>query len=530
VLVPLLGDGLIQAVQCVSPLVDGSCAGSSGSTPTTSWRIGDPKLGFNGLVAPLTAATTTLPSPAGPVIFPGFNAPAAGAGTGLDPNFRPSSSQQFDLTVQRQFGSKLTVEVGYMARILANEFQPVNIGAVPYMMTLGGQRFDAAYGQMVWQYCGGNAGMAGGNCANNLAAVTDQPFFKAALNPSYCVGYANCTQAVAAKQSANIGLANVWSLWSKLDSGAFNFSSPSMLNTPTGANTPYGTSGQLSSSFTQNTSWGTGNYNGMFISVKMNQWHGLTLQSNFTYGKAMGTGSQVQATSQYTISDPYNLNRNYGLQPWDRKFLFNTFIVYQPPYFQGQHGFVGHLLGGWTFAPIIDIGSGLPLGVYTANATTSAYYGGQSFGAADGSNVGSYENAVNICGGLSGGSSRHNNPVPSSTYPDMGSSGFGPSLYQDPEAVYNCFRNPILGIDNGHNGGVGNYRGMAFWNVDFSIKKNLMITERFSAEFGAVFTNIFNHNQMADPYNVLTDTADFGALANQANTPRHIELGLRVRF
>ena len=28
-------------------------------------------------------------------------------------------------------------------------------------MTLGGQRFDKAYGQMVWQYCGGNAGLAG---------------------------------------------------------------------------------------------------------------------------------------------------------------------------------------------------------------------------------------------------------------------------------------------------------------------------------------------------------------------------------
>ena len=94
----------------------------------------------------------------------------------------------------------------------------------------------------------------------------------------------------------------------------------------------------------------------------------------------------------------------------------------------------------------------------------------------------------------------------------MGSSGYGPSLYADPQAVYNCFRNPILGIDDGHNGGVGDYRGQSFWNVDFSIKKNVMFTERISAEFGAVFTNIFNHNQLIDPYNALTDTGDFGAL------------------
>jgi hypothetical protein len=213
--------------------------------------------------------------------------------------------------------------------------------------------------------------------------------------------------------------------------------------------------------------------------------------------------------------------------------MFNTWLVFQPPYFQHQHGFLGHVLGGWTLAPIVDLGSGLPLGIYTANATNSVYNGGQSFGAADASNVGSYDNAINICGGSSGGTSRHNNPIASTQYPGMGSSGYGPSLYADPQAVYNCFRNPILGIDDGHNGGVGNYRGQAFWNVDFSIKKNVMFTERISAEFGAVFTNVFNHNQLNDPYNALTDTSDFGALGfnvGQANTPRHVELGVRVRF
>jgi hypothetical protein len=528
VLVPLLGDGLIQAVQCVSPLANGTCAGSSGSTPLNAFRIGPTSAGFNGLVAPLPAAAQTLPQP----IFPGYNAVPAGAGTGLDPNFRPSMSHQFDLTVQRQFG-KMTLEVGYIGRLLRDEFQPVNINSVPYMMTLGGQRFDKAYGQMVWQYCGGNQGMAGGNCAGNLSAVQAQPFFEAALGGAhspYCSGFASCTQAVASKEgnngTGNIALANVWSLWSDLDSGPFSFSR-SMLSTPI-PGSPYGA--QLSSDFVQNTSWGWGNYNALFVSTKSSSWHGMTFQANFTYGKALGTGSQVQATSQYTISDPFDLSRNYGLQPWDRKFMFNFWMVYQPPYFRGQHGVLGHILGGWTLSPIVDIGSGLPLGVYTANATISVYSGGQSFGAADAGNVGAYENAINICGGTSGGSSRNNNPAASTQYPDIGSSGYGPSLYANPQEIYNCFRNPILGIDNGHNGGVGNYRGMPFWNVDFSIKKNVAMTERYSLEFGATITNIFNHVQLSDPYNALTDTGDFGALENQANNPRRLELGLRFRF
>ena len=90
---------------------------------------------------------------------------------------------------------------------------------------------------------------------------------------------------------------------------------------------------------------------------------------------------------------------------------------------------------------------------------------------------------------------RHNNPVASS----LGGNGYGPSLFRDPQAAYNCFRNPILGLANGHNGGAGNLRGQPFWNVDFSVKKNVMIAERFSAEFGAIFTNISTITSCSTP-------------------------------
>jgi len=556
VLLPLLGTGLIQAVQCISPLNDGvTCAGNSGSTPGNSFRIGPTANGFGGLVAPLPAGSPTLPQPD----FVGINAIAAGAGSATDPNLRPSMNQQFDFTIQRQLNNKMSVEVGYIGRHITHEFQPININAVPYMMTVGGQRFDKAYGQMVLQYCGGNAGMAGGNCAGNVSAVTAQPFFEAALGgPTsvYCniAGATNCTQAVAIKEAGNIPTGNVWSLWSDLDGGAlptssspgtpraFNFSR-SMLNTPlqfdsSGVPLPcttsyLGCSGQLTSGVGENTSLGYGNYNALFLSYKMAPWHGLTLQSNFTWSKALGTGSQVQATSQYSANDPFDLGRSYGYQPWDRKFMFNVWFTYTPPVYQGQHGALGRVLGGWTFAPILDMGSGLPVGVYTGQWPSSAYTGGQSFGGMDGGNISDYENAVNICGNRSFTTSRHNNFSP-------GSAGFGgnapANMFQDPESVYNCFRQPILGVDNGTNGGVGNLRGMPFWNVDFNLKKTLMITERFSAEFGATFTNVFNHNQLADPgQTYLTDPADFGSLetsggAFEVNNPRKIEIAVRLKF
>ncbi|HVN09323.1 MAG TPA: hypothetical protein VMV61_10135, partial [Patescibacteria group bacterium] len=85
----------------------------------------------------------------------------------------------------------------------------------------------------------------------------------------------------------------------------------------------------------------------------------------------------------------------------------------------------------------------------------------------------------------------------------------------------------------GHNSFV--LRGMPLWNVDFSIKKNTHITERVGFEFQVVFANVFNHMQASDPYYDLSDPGDWGLAIQpsgnqQANVPRQIEFGFRIRF
>jgi hypothetical protein len=168
---------------------------------------------------------------------------------------------------------------------------------------------------------------------------------------------------------------------------------------------------------------------------------------------------------------------------------------------------VGKIVGGWSIAPILNMGSGLPSEVVPTDGLILGAYqagGGQAFGQSDGSSSGfsSFENAINTCGPGVGGSSRHNNPIPSTTYPDMGTAFFGPSMFQNPEAVYNCFRNPILGIDGSNGGGAGILRGQMFWNVDVGVRKDILITERVHLQLTANFTNVFNHPQLSDPYNV----------------------------
>src|SRR5208282_4841583 len=157
--------------------------------------------------------------------------------------------------------------------------------------------------------------------------------------------FSSCTAAVVYNEAiagSNLLSQSVWSLWSDLDNGGFNFPR-SMLNTPiTGS--AFGVGGQAASGIADNASIGYGNYNGGFVSLKVTQWHALTLQQNFTYSKALGTGAVVQASSEYTANDPFNLHNMYGVQNFDRKFVYNVYALIDDPYYKGQHGFVGHIL------------------------------------------------------------------------------------------------------------------------------------------------------------------------------------------
>ncbi|HLZ91519.1 MAG TPA: carboxypeptidase-like regulatory domain-containing protein [Candidatus Acidoferrum sp.] len=515
VLVPLLGTGLIQAVQCRLVLAAGTC-GPARPTVGSAFRVGPTSGGWDGLVAPIPAASATLPQPT----FPGVNDVSAAAGEALDPHFRPNVVDSFDLTIQRQLTPKILLELGYIGRRITHEYQPININAVPYMMTKGGQTFANAYANIEKGLgCATSFAACG---TGNPASIAPQPFFETALaGTGYCNGFASCTAAVVSNEMGNLTTQSAWSLWSDLDHGGFNFPR-SMLNTPLNCPTgsEIGCAGQLSSGVGVNASVGYGNYNGGFVSLKATNWHNLTLQQNFTYSKALGTGAFVQATSEYTPNDPFDIHNMYGVQNFDRKFVYNVYALIDEPYFKGQHGLLGHILGGWTLAPVFAAGSGAP--VYCGTNTN-----GQSFGAGDASNF--FDNEQCIFTGA--------HPYGASLHRD-GNPGEFNIFAADPTALFNTIRNPILGLDSG-TGGVGAIRGLPYWNMDVRVTKNVKISERASVEFQFVTTNLFNHPVFFDPFldptsfdgtSASTAASSFGSVSTQGNFPRQMQFGLRIKF
>jgi hypothetical protein len=402
------------------------------------------------------------------------------------------------------------------------------------MMTLGGQTFAKAYAAIAQALgCAKSTDACG--AAGPPSSLAAQPFFEAALGgagSAYCKNFANCTTAVANKEFDNIATQSVWSMWSDLDKGAFTFAR-SMMNTPLASTapcpgststSPCGANGQITGNIALNTSLGYGNYNGAFFTLRTNDWHGITTQQNFTWSKSLGTASVVQSTSSFTLDDPFNIGLQYGPQIFDRKFVYNVFVVYNPPWFKNQPGVLGRLLGGWSLAPVFAAGSGLPIEAFTVNGT------GQAFGGADANTYGDIENAIptaslgstshvhyGVCTGASAASC------------SIGNSGFGLNVFKDPAAAWANLRQPILGLDT-KDGGAGFFRGLPYWNMDMSLRKKINITERVNFEFQTTFTNVLNHVVFLDPSLDTSNPSAFGTSGGQANTPRQMEFGLRVNW
>ncbi len=538
VLNPLLSPGLILATQCKyaqSPTTGtGSCT-QSNYTDTTAYRFGTGG-GLDG-VSPVLAnapAPTTLAQP----YHPGFDGPGVQLASPVDPSLRPSEVDTINFSIQRQVNRKMLVEVGYIGRLIHHEYIQLNPNQIQYNLSQGGQSFQAAYLAMETALgCTTSASMCAKSVTPTGAAVTPQPFFETALGgvgSAYCSKYTSCTEAVLAKQASKFRTQQVFALWQALDNntngagGSGFVFGRSLMGTPT-SNATYGGAGQVVTGLSMGTPAGYSNYHGGYVSFKMNDFHGITLQENLTLSKALGLGAYNQSTSSIAAEDNFNLSQQYGRQAFDQKIIFNTFIVYSTPWFKDQRGFLGRAAGGWTLAPVLTAGTGQPLQCVSNNQ-------GQNFGGEDGANFTDSENCIFLQNpgrrtqttrGILGGVDPSLISVGTAVH--AGGPGAAVNIFTNPVAMYDSVRPPILGLDT-RDGGSGPISGLGYLNLDLSVKKRLVLYERFSLEATGTLTNVMNHLDFANPGLSLQSSTNFGVTKTQGNTPRQIQMGIRASF
>jgi hypothetical protein len=266
-----------------------------------------------------------------------------------------------------------------------------------------------------------------------------------------------------------------------------------------------------------NTAWS--DYHGLQSELRIRNWHGLSGGFSFTFSKTLDNSSEIFSTVSggTTVAGAQNPFDTSGgekaLSGLDFPKTASIYFIYELPGFKSQHGFLGHLLGGYQLNSTWRFSSGqlwTPVEVEGSNSSCQNSFDANFYGVStcrlfNGSltapvgNVGQCTNALATDCGLV--DFYTGNPVAKSAvrwiYNDDTSAAFFGTPYG------NSSRNP-------------GYRGNQVNTINSSLFKTTKLTERISMRLEVQVYNLFNHRFLGVPDPVVDDenAANGGSFAN----------------
>ncbi|MGB6482782.1 MAG: carboxypeptidase-like regulatory domain-containing protein [Candidatus Acidiferrales bacterium] len=482
--------GLLDIDACGGPVLSGGVAQcTNGPTnPSDAFRIG-----VDGNNVPIPAPT------AEPIPYVPSGTAAQPFGLyeqdGLDPFVVPGHDHSIDLTVQRELPGKMILEVGYIGRFSRNLFNDLSVNAADYLMK------DEQSGQTYAQAFDGVA-----QALRNGTAVPDEPFFDNQIGMTKCqgLGFTNCAVMVAKQDPTDLidGSLNLFSL------DEFNLVTPVPVDNM-----------QTFESF-MITDGGYSNYNAGFLTLKKSFTNGLQFQFNWTLSHAIGNQG-VDQQSGSTSNSPYNINLDRASESFDQRHVITAWFYDDLPIGKGRkldvrNPALDRVVGGWFTSGIFTFATGTPMYI-----------------AADG-DYGEYtsKGTAAICtANLLGAEGIHSGVTGSGgigTAGDPAAGGTGMNLFADPAAIYNSCSRPLLSVES--RVPFDELRAPSTWDLDYSIGKNIAITERYQLQFSAEMLNIFNLVNFDNPSLNLNSPTNFGEFTTQSNEPRRVLLALKFTF
>jgi hypothetical protein len=259
------------------------------------------------------------------------------------------------------------------------------------------------------------------------------------------------------------------------------------------------------------TSWfseGDSNYNALVVDVNHRFSHGLQLRGVYTWSKSLDNGatlnSSVAANSPGFVMDPRHIQADWGLSTFDVRNLAAINGTYElqvgsgKRFLGGVSGWRDKLASGWSVSGIETLQSGFP---FTPQLGFNPSNDGDT-----------------------------RDPVRPSYNPDFHGNVIvgGPNQYFNP----NAFIVPA----NGTYGNVGRdtLTGPGVAELDLSILKNTILTERLKLQFRAEFFNILNAVNFNTPNTVAFTSATSapsptaGVITGTSTTSRQIQFALKL--
>ena len=260
------------------------------------------------------------------------------------------------------------------------------------------------------------------------------------------------------------------------------------------------------------------NYNGLQVTVRQRQAHGLEYNLNYTFAKSItnaagnyGAPNIAQAGGDQTFQDYYNSKADYGPSGDDIRHQFNAVIVYALPYGRGrQFGsssnvFLQELLGGWSITNGFKAFTGPPVTI-TANGGNTGSYGGAR------ANQYTRIHIVNRSLAHWFGTDPTATPCTDGSGLQSNACAYGqPSTYEFGTAAN------------------GTERAPGFYQLDTSLFKDFHLFREHTFGFRTDFFNILNVADYGNPDNGIQD-GNFGRISNVRNQERRLQLSLNYKF
>jgi len=296
------------------------------------------------------------------------------------------------------------------------------------------------------------------------------------------------------------------------------------------------------------------NYNGMQTTLTQRTQHGLSFSVGYTYSHAL-----AESNDNWSFQLPVDGNQKslYSSTNFDVRHHFRASVTYALPGVKSP----AQLLQGWSLNTIVSMQSGAPWGTNDAstdfsgtneiNAQASSGERWNFYG-----NPGDFQTTKLFNGTNDGGGGIPYFPGTSNPACLAKANAAG-ALAVASLTNLGCFANgssilipPAFGSYG--TSGTNIFRGMPFYNVDFSVTKvhKWGAEGRYSAQFRAEFFNILNHVNISNPFggpggdNSFTDPTANGPFGFRPETPditssnavlgsggpRAIQLGLKIIF
>jgi len=199
----------------------------------------------------------------------------------------------------------------------------------------------------------------------------------------------------------------------------------------------------------QLNSVGTSNYNALQTTFRLRSWHGLSSQFSYTWGHSLDEVSEYRAV----IADSLNPKFDYGNSDYDTRNLFTTSITYDVPRAAWASGWTSRIVNGWQVSSLWNFHSGQPSDEVRLN--------------------------LNLIGDPYAGTSHTFSAV------NGGEQWWNPAAFAQPATgtIGNLARNKFYAPGYG--------------SVDFSVIKNIPVTERVKVQLRAEIFNLLNRINLA---------------------------------